>query len=478
MGARLPVDPRAFEAAVGRIQSLRHPLALVLPHPAPAPDLPDLPNVEWVRTGYSEPWFPILPDGEILRQIEREATALTDLGLEPGPLWITGPWTARLPGPLKAAGVTALLMAADRLDRPIPGVLAHLDAVLPVIPVVTELDSRPVDAAVVWMVDLDGLEEALARVAESPGCDLTTVDAYLTDHRPDGRRRPVLDDAEAELSTDPDRFVLHRKFVRLVTRIPERLSAAAETAVLDAERRFDSRDLTAAHKSIVAARAAIDSERRRGDDWWRISRLDWDADGSEEIHIELPLVSMLVAPHRSAAVTTLDLKDPVWPVSSVSGEPGWVLARFIGEGDEPTPISMAEIRATEARGGRIEVELGAPIGSGTLGLEVTVQGRKIVARYVLSGAPSGQLGPELKLAMDADARVRIDGSEWTAVTEPIALSGHKIRVADASSQVVITSLTPMTVFLRPGLDGKGLVVWPHWVVAGSTTHELTIDLNG
>jgi hypothetical protein len=46
----------------------------------------------------------------------------------------------------------------------------------------------------------------------------------------------------------------------------------------------------------------------------------------------------------------------------------------------------------------------------------------------------------------------------------------------ATNQVVLTSLIPCSVFLRPGIDGVGLVVWAHWGTSGSDAHTLTIDL--
>ncbi|MGF1668340.1 MAG: hypothetical protein ACFCVC_18930 [Acidimicrobiia bacterium] len=460
------------------------PLALSLSHPRP--DAPDIAadSVDWVRTGYSEPWFPLLPDSEIARQLEREATALAGLGVTPGPLWVTGPWTTRLPLVFAAAGVEALLLAADQLDVPRCGVVAHLDAVLPVIPVTTperlsEFDLAA-DEAVALDVPFAELGATARRLAATPGCDLTTVTRFLAEHRPSGRRRPLIDDWEARLGSDPDRFILHRKLVRLVTRVPERLGAQAELAVLEAERAtpFSGGPVEPAHRAIVAARAAIDAERRRGDDWLRVSRLDWDADGAEEVHLELASLSMVVAPHRSAAVPTLDLKDPVWPASSVPGEPGWTLCRFTDDGEdlEATPIELTVMRASEVKGGKAELELSGALGDGTVTVEMAVSTARLDVTYRLDEASPGQIGPEMKLAFGSSIEVRVDGSAWTGVTGPRALTGHKFRITDGANQVVLTSLIPCAVFLRPGIDGGGLVAWAHWGTSGSDTHALTIDL--
>jgi hypothetical protein len=484
---RLPTDPDTCSDALERIAGAGFPVAVVMPHPAPVESVPEMPSdrVEWIRTGYSEPWFPLLPESEIARQISREVAALSDLGVShPGPLMVTGPWATHLPLALRRVGVDALLINADLLDHPAPGVVAHLDAVLPVVPVsdpsIFESETSPSDHCVVIEVDPHELEDAARWIARRPGADLTTVGAFLAVHRPSGRRRPTIDDWGARFAGDPDRFVLHRKLVRLVTRVPERLSPAAEAAVLKAERAtgFAGGQMTPAHEAIIEARVAIDAERRRGDDWWKVSRLDWDADGGTEIHIQLPDVSFVVAPHRSSAVPTFDLKHPVWAASAISGEPGWTLCRFSSdlEGMEATPFEMTEVRTTEVRGATVELELAGPIGAGTLALTVVAHGRQLRLTYEMDGVPVGRIGPELKFAFDPEARVRVDGSEWSSMTEPAALAGHKIRIADERHQVVLSSLTPLSVFGRPGVDGSGLVVWPHWATDGGGTHELTVDL--
>lgn len=483
--ARVPTDPEHASAFLADLASKPYPVSLVLPHPLPLEEVlgldPD--RVEWVRTGYSEPWFPLLPESEITRQLEDEASALVDAGVVPGPLWVTGPWATQLPGSFKRAGVEALLIAARSLDVPAPGVVAYLDAVLPIIPVYTnELPDAQAsdDEAIAIEVSPDRLDEMAGTIRDRTHCDITTVTTFLAHHRASGRRRPHIDDWEARFGSDADRFILHRKLVRLVTRVPDRLGAAAERAVLEAERAdaLSGGSLGAAHRAIVEARIAIDSDRRRGDDWWRVSRLDWDADGGEEIHVELPALSMVVAPHRSGAVPTIDSKRPVWPVSAVAGEPGWTLCRFSAdlEGLDAEPVELTEVRTTEARGPSVEVELAGEIDHGNVEIDAEVHELTVTLRYRLERLPAGRIGPELKLNLAAGTRLRVDGSEWLDVTEPVAVAGHKLRITDGEHQVVLATLTPCSVFLRPGLDGTGIMLWPHWTTAGTAMHELTIDM--
>lgn len=437
-------------------------------------------RVEWVRTGWSEPWFPLLPDTEVTRQLEREATALAGLGAKAGPLWVTGPWATRLPLTFSRAGVEALLIPADQLDVPRAGVVAHLDAVLPVVPVfdfgsLSTIDLDP-DEAVAVEVRWSELEQAVERVTGLAGCDLTSVSAYLGSHRPSGRRRPVVEDWEVRFEADPDLFVLHRKLVRLVTRVPDRLSAATEAAVLEAERPFTGDRIDRVNRAIVEARIAVDNERRRGDDWLNVSRLDWDADGAEEVHVELAGLSMVVAPHRSAAAPSVDLKSPVWPVSSVPGEPGWTLCHYTTDGEEPLPIELAVIRASEVRGGKAELELTGNLADGTVTLDLALSSTRLVLEFRCEGAPPGLVGPELKFAFSGETSLRVDGGTWLPITKPVAATGHKLRLSDGERQVVMSSLIPCSVFLRPGVDGNGLVAWAHWSTSGTDSHVITLDL--
>jgi hypothetical protein len=479
--SRIPDRPDALD----RLNSFRFPTAAVFSHPMADEmvDGLDAERIEVVRTGYSEPWFPLLPDTEITRQLEREAASLNGRGLIPGPLWVTGPWSTRLPLTFAAAGVEALLIPADRLDVPRSGVVAHLDAVMPVIPVIPAIDRLEGfdgDDAVAVEIGFDELEEAASELAGRPGCDLTTTRAFLEAHRPSGRRRPSIDDWEARFASDPDRFVLHRKLVRLVTRVPDRLSPLTERAVLEAERSAPLVEgrLEVAHRAIIAARVAIDGERRRGDDWLNVSRLDWDADGADEVHVELSTVSMVVAPHRSAAVPTFDMKDPVWPASTVPGEPGWVLCRFTDDGDEleARPIDLTVMRASEVKGGKAELEMTGRLGDGTVTVSVAIAKARLDVGYHLDDALPGQIGPEIHLALGSDVQVRVDGSAPLPIEGPRAVTGHKFRITDGEHQLVLTSLIPCSLFIRPGVEGTGLVAWAHWSTTGSDSHSLTLDL--
>jgi hypothetical protein len=484
---RVPSDVDAATSLLAEVGDARFPAALAVPADlvgAVANQLSSLrerDDLEWVRTGYSEPWFPMLPAREIRRQLTREAAALESAGLSPGPLWVTGPWDPHLPSTVE--GVSTLLLGSDTLEEQTYGVVSHLDYVLPVLPVVPlpQLRMAPGDAVVV--VELPpgaSFTEEATKLAATPGCDLTTAGRFVRDHLPRVRHRPVAADWEPRPEAQPDLAVLHRKLVRLVTRVPERMGDTAELAVLDSQRGspFSGGDVLEAQRALIVARTAVDQERRRGDDWGKVTRLDWDADGRVETHMELPSLSIVSAPHRSASLPLVDVKNPPWPISSVPGEPGWELCRWVTdlESGEATPIELVEDRVTELRGGAVVLEMHGTAADGSISVTIEASERRIAIRYALETTPPGWIGPELRVLFEHAARIRVDGSEWREVAEPMAIAGHKIRITDGEMQVLISSITPTECFVRPGIEGSGLVVWPHWACPGSGSYEISVDL--
>lgn len=472
---------------LGQVSRLPGPAAVSLPGPMAAAVDAELAGrlatapLEWVRTGWSEPWFPMLPPTEIDRQLAREADALTGIGLTPGGLWVTGPWEPRLAVDLARNLVPYLLMERARLEHPGVGVVSHLDAVLPVIPVVDRLDEiRPTpDSAVVIRVsaDRDPLD-LMASVARLPGCDLTTPTAYLAEHRPEGRVRPMVDDWEGGF--DPDQAVLHRKLVRLATRVPERLVIEGELDLLESEagRWFQpGADLEQPHRALIRARRRVDQQRRRGSDWGRFTRLDWDADGHTELHIELPDLSLVLAPHRSGAIPVLDDKQTEWPVAAVTGEGGWVLCHLLTDRPDPVEISLRQVAVEERRGGTLAVELAGEVAGGELRCGLTLNGHTLQVGYNLHSMPPGRLGPRMALALESPVRVRADGSGWTSITEASTRSGHRFRIASDDHQISAETRTPCLLAVRPGVAG-GVVAWPHWDTTGSGSYQMTIELGG
>lgn len=460
----------------GVVAALSHELRLALTGPA----------FEWVRTGYSEPWFPMLPERETTRQLVSEESVLRAAGLEPGPLWVTGPWAHHLLPTFRESGVEALLLDIDVLGAPSSGVVSHLDTVLPVVPVVRieQLDRMDVDCDDAAAVLLPAGEPvtAIHALAARSHCDITSVAGFLAEHRPAGRRRPSTVDWERAIAADPDRMVLHRKLVRLVTRLPERLSDHAESAVLAAEAgsAFEGEDPEASSTRMLEARVAVDRERRRGDDWSRVTRLDWAADGTTDLHVETASMSMVVSPDLSASVASLDLKRPPWAASTMLGEPGWKLMRLVEEPEsgDSTPVHLEESSVTESRGGDVRVDLVGALQEGAIELRISVGAEGLALRYTLDLSSPAWVGPEMRVAFGDHPRYRLDGSPWTEITGPLALAGHKLRVADADGrQLLASSLNPCSIFIRPGVEGRGLVIWPHWSSDGTGDYRLEVRLS-
>ncbi len=439
-------------------------------------------SITWGRTGWSAPWFPMLPDTEADRQLVREAAAISSLGLEPGPLHLVGPWDSTLPSALTRNGVEAVLIPLAVVGRPGTGVVAHLDAVVPCVSVVAPdalveaLDDPTLtdDLVVVEAGDVEELQSVANTAIDRAGCDLTTVATFLTDHRPGGRVHPRSEDWERRLER-AEVHIHHRKLVRLMTRVPDRISDETEQSILTAQAGAAfAGEMAIPHHALIEARRAIDDDRRRGQDWGKVTRLDWDADGRDEVHVELPDISMVVAPHRSAAVPTIDLKRPVWPISALSTEPGWELVRYVA-GSERVPADIVfEVESfAETKTGEVAITMDGILGQGSIRVNVEAGNGAVQIGYELSDIDPGLLGPGLRLRF-GDARSRSDGSSWTPVDEPRATAGHRIRIEDGEHRASIESLSPIRCFLRPAEDG--VIAWPHWDAGRGGTYRLTIHL--
>ncbi len=445
-----------------------------------------VPQAEWIRLGWSAPELVSLPDVVVERALVHETEVVEGLGGIPGPMWVRGPWDHRLVPVARAAGVRGLLLEAVTVEDGRPGVVHHLDAVLPACPVwpVPEdprtalSDTDDADGLVIWRVSDPGTIAGLVDlIREAPGCDLTTPGRFLAAHPVMGRLRvrpPVPNGG-------PDAELLRRKLVRLATRLPERPGAAALEATLDAAAADGlaagaaAATLTSAHERLIEARRLVDRDRRRGDDWGRFRRIDWDADGSEEVQLELPDLSMVVDPDAGGTVLVLDDKERPWSAGTVPGAGPGVLARVEGAGPDPSPSPVSlEVRSVEEAKGELVLVLDGTSGGGTLSVTVRAAGRRLRISYRLEGIGPGRLGPELVLALDG-ARIRADGAAWRDVDGPISLAGHRFRLAAGDRQLLVGSMIPADCFVRP-VPG-GVVVWPHWATDGTGTFDLDLDLD-
>lgn len=487
----LPVSIRLSAAMADRIESLK---------PAAFDGLRTA-DVEWVRSGWSSPSLPMLPETARDAQLRREAEVLDELGLAPGGCWTGVDWEPDLVSSLARNGVDHLLMPAELLEGAC-GLVEHLGTVLPAVPVLPIPDdplawldghaSGDPDGLVVFVVaEPRSLPEAVDMLAGAAGCDLTTPAAYLSRHVVGRKAYPLgmAADWQSRLGDSPGGELVYRKVLRMWRRVNDRVDAhildhllAAQTAVV-----FDpDPDLfpvrRAAHASLASAAAVLES-RGRGD-WARVRQVDWDADGRREVHVELPDISAVIDPHDGGRVLYIDDKARTWPVTVLPAEEGRLpvatSCRFLPADHDPSkPLPTVHLEATAAgeQRGQVMVTLEGRWGTeGSIRCVITFEDRSLRLRYELAGLPPGRFGFEIPLGLEVpDLRMRVDGGEWIPLRRPDALAGHRFRITDGDRQVLIGSTAPADCFTRPN-DEYGVVVWPHWLVAGSGHYELTVDL--
>ncbi len=471
---------RDFEEVALALRELDAPAAIHLSGPllaalAARKIEPGLGDVEWVRTGWAAPDLTSIPDRLALLALSHEAEAMRRIGVEPGSLWVRGWWDRRIPHLVAGAGVDSLILHADLLGEREPGVVAFLDRVLPVIPLMGHLPDARSDGLVLFTVSASDPARNLEAAMEACRGRILTPRSYLTDHNPTGRYHPTTEVP----SEDRESARLRRKMIRLATRIPDKLTPSATEDLLagchgPAHARGASADLRrGAHEALVRARRTIDADRRRGDDWTRVSRVDWDADGVEELQVELATLSIVVDPTESGEILSLDDKALGWAVNVLDTESGGALFRFTDMEGSQTDAALA-VHAVEESKGSVTVDMTGPVGSGSVRCRLEMAGHKVSLAYELAGSPRGRAGLELPLATGT-TRTRVDGSEWSDLADATPLAGHRFRFSGSRHQVLVTSLTPAQCFTRP--SPGGIVLWLHWEVEGAASHEATIDLS-
>lgn len=427
-------------------------------------------RVEWVRTAWSTPELTLLPDEFVQSALAYEFEVFDDLGLGGSSLAFEGAPGTRLPRIATQADLSCLITTTD---EPRAGVLTHLDKVVPCFGAAPSMPTpNAADTIATRLVPIDRLEESIDSLVGVPHCDLTTPPAHLEDHVVSGE----FDTSDLTSSPDP---LLERKLIRIATRLPSRPSAEVTRLILEAAAvssiRADasSTEQHEAHTALIAARSRIDASRRRNDDWARVSRLDWDADGYEELQIEQPRLSLVIDPEHGATLPVLDDKETIHPVGWLPGEPpGKVVHTTDLDGNpEPNPMTISGI---DERRDRVTVSMDARDQPG-MSVTFGVSGHLFEIDYRFEQPPRSRFGPELPLNIGT-TDLRVDGGTWAAVDEALALTGHRFRLRGVSRQVLITTMLPADLFIRPSGD-RGVVVWPNWRVDGTGHYTITIDLD-
>lgn len=475
-----PLDEEAFGTSVDDLTSLvtildRRPWlpvavcasAPLLEHVAEkhvelAALLPRL-NVEWIQMGWGEPDFGAIPEDLIGLAISKERALHESLGLDSGCLFVRHRWIPRLPALLAGVGVERLLVSRNLTDSVEPGVVNYLDKVLPLAVVAGPGTEASPDSIVGWAIVASELEDVATAVADKPGVVLTKPGDYLSEHPVRGQRRITPSEYRPK---DPDASKLWRKHVRMATRLTEKPSDRVLREVLGAAHTLYLSDSATneqrmtAHRALVRARAVIDTERKRGEDWGRATRIDWDADGEEELQIELADISLVLAPERGD-ILVLDHKSSAWPVGEVTGR-GGSLCRI-----EAKKVGFAVGDVIETKG-----EVALALTALDVDCDLRVSGSRVEITYRPSMA--GRFGPELAFAISG-GRVRVDGGEWRELGELVSLQGHRIRIDGDGVETLISCMVPADVGIQ-GVEG-GIMVRPSWVSEGSGSYEISFDLS-
>lgn len=436
-------------------------------------------RVEWVRTVWDAPDLTTLPHRVIEAAVRHETAVWESAGLEPGTLSIAGPWEPRLVATLASLGERVILMEGARLRPERGGVLRHLDSTIAAIGVFGVPDTFSPDRSdslEVWRVaDPSRLDTVVDRLLAAATTALTTPADHTAAHAVTGSA----DVRPSEVREVPESTVLRNKVLRLSTRMPERAPTDALEHLLEgANQEGLSADATGPlrrrlHESLIRARRLVDDRKRRGDEWGRVRRIDWDADGRTEVQIETAGISLVIDPDHGTTIPVLDDKVRTWAAGFLTGEPPGTLFRLVDGDGRPVPVE-ARLDQVEEEREHVQVVFSGVAGrSGTVRCRLRVSDRSLRLRYEADGLPAGRLGPRLDLALGR-SRARADGAEWIPVTDTTSLTGHRFRLDGPRAQVLAGSMIPTECTLRAHDDG--VIAWLHWSTTGAGIYESTIDL--
>jgi hypothetical protein len=424
-------------------------------------------DIEWVRSARTAPALTLLPNEFLQSALAVESDGYRELGLGGDALYFEGPPSTGLPRIAVEGDISCLITRSDTARS---GVLVDLDMVIPCFGAAPAIDTSPIrDELQLWETPVDLVEGRLDEVRTLDGCDLTTPTRFLEHHTVSG----AFDVDDLSLEPDP---LLARKLVRIATRLPRRPAAEVVDLILEAASvenlasGSDAQRHESVHSALIRARAAIDNSRRRADDWARVTRLDWDADGREEVQVELKDSSFVIDPAAGGALLVFDDKIDGATLGWLESEPPGLLLHMHDGEESPETMELMIDGIEESREG---VTLTLTDATGWVSLVVGLSGQAIDLEYHLSGAAERRLGPELPLLL-GDTRLRVDGGEWLSVDQPVAVSGHRFRLEGSVRNALVTSLLPTDLFVRPS-DG-GVVIWPNWYTAAPGTLPIRIDL--
>ncbi len=439
--ADLVDHPRPFPLAIAA-----HPVLLdEARHEAPklASRLAAL-DVEWVRTGWDAD-LSLLPTPTVRALLLRESEILDAVDLAAPGLWLRG----ADPGVLDVLPAGVDLLVLEGIGR--PGVVAHHATVLPALPA---LDGRNVSGdvptgAVAVARRLAAFEDLAGRLRRRDEVVLVTPSLHLATQRPTGRLpwpKPPARGTER----------LHRKLARTASVAKPNADVFADLAAAaspDAERPL---------QALARARSRIDAAAHRRDEWVSVTDLDWDADGEGDIEIETPRLSVVVDPADSLTLPVLDDMVRAVPLEGPDGA-GSLCRLATG------PVRFSPGPVERSRGSVI-----VPFAGDRVACRLALEKTRITLSYRVGEGPALRLGPDLRFGLGVPS-VRVDGSAWSRPATGVELAGHRLRLAFADRQVLVSSRLPSSFHVEAG-DGE-VSLWIHRDVSGGGTYEVTVELS-
>ena len=256
----------------------------------------------------------------------------------------------------------------------------------------------------------------------------------------------------------------------------------------------------AVQTNLIEARKHIDGGHRTRS-WCDLNVADWDCDGAEEIHVELPDQSWVL--HSGGAFHYYDDKPGSWSVSNVISTDGavprhWLRDRFTPTDSGPeclyTPHDgplIYELETAETSRGSVAVQMAGHLpGGGSVLKALRAHDREVEVRYEFEDIPEGRFGPELPVSVwQGAARLRVDGGDWSETVGLVAESGHRFRFQhiERAIQVVVNLRLPGAIYVAPlitdiesetGAEAifQGVVLWPHFLVEGSGSYTVSVTI--
>lgn len=265
------------------------------------------------------------------------------------------------------------------------------------------------------------------------------------------------------------------------------------------------------HRRLTLSRIAVDDAGRSGRSWAKAEELDWNADGVEELYVELPDQSW-VLDSRTDGFLYYDDKPSRWMVPDVvaahvedyhTGQSAarvhrWLTTRTLNIEDNPgrlthltdDAVDPAAVERTEVSTGRGTVSVNSASHDGRVLRTVTAENRSFDLLYEVADLPDCRLGPEVPIAVWRGAgTLRVDGGAWLDLDMPMSLAGHRFRFRhEGRGNEVLISLrqpgelfvVPLTTFNRNESGSEelqqGVLLWPHWVRPREGKYRLSIEI--